>query len=383
MFLLFLIGGFSLGFCLLIYGIYILAVIWGKKYLPPDELQGYIPISVLIPARNEERVIERKIKNLAEVDYPRELLQVVIIDDASTDQTRKIAQDALARYQLRGTVITNDTRKGTNYNYNEGMKHALHEIVITTDADVILEDQALKRIVAVLQNDERIGAACGELVPLIDASSLSTGVEKPYRQIFGKICSWESALHSTFCFNGPLIALRKQAYSPMDPHRGASDANMALSAIRNGYQAKYISSAKFFEWIPTSLSQQRRQKVRRAARLLESTWSARHMLLSRKLGKFGSIVLPLRMAMFFLVPSLCGISILCLGLLGFFWLSASAGMVWGGLYLLSLAGVAALGAIWNNFLTSFLWHQYYLLAGLVSMVKPMYIWESVDRAALP
>jgi len=281
------------------------------------------------------------------------------------------------------------------------MKHALHEIVITTDADVILEDQALKRIVAVLQNDERIGAACGELVPLIDASSLSTGVEKPYRQIFGKICSWESALHSTFCFNGPLIALRKQAYSPMDPHngplialrkqayspmdphRGASDANMALSAIRNGYQAKYISSAKFFEWIPTSLSQQRRQKVRRAARLLESTWSARHMLLSRKLGKFGSIVLPLRMAMFFLVPSLCGISILCLGLLGFFWLSASAGMVWGGLYLLSLAGVAALGAIWNNFLTSFLWHQYYLLAGLVSMVKPMYIWESVDRAALP
>ncbi|MEW6380021.1 MAG: glycosyltransferase [bacterium] len=380
--LLFLFGGFSTGFCLLIYGIYFLAVIRGEQYQPPDELKEYIPVSVLIPARNEEKVMERKIGNLAEIDYPRELLQVVIIDDASTDQTGKVAQEALARYQISGTVVSNDTRKGTNYNYNEGMKHAVYDIVITTDADVTLEDQALKRMVAVLQNDERIGAACGELVPLIDGQHLSTGVEKPYREVFGRICSWESSLHSTYCFNGPLIALRKRAYSPMNPHKGASDTNMALSVIRNGYQAKYISSARFLEWIPTMLSQQRRQKIRRASRLLESTWAARGMLFNRKYGKFGMIVLPLRMAMFFLVPPLCGITILFWGL-WFFRLPGFTGIVFGLLYVLSVLGVILLGAIKSNFLTSFVWHQYYLLAGLMSMIKPMHLWESVDRTVLP
>jgi len=377
--LLVLFGGFATGFCLFIYGIYILAVIRGKKYLPHDELEEYAPVSVLIPARNEAQVMERKIKNLAQIDYPRELLQVVVIDDASTDETRQVAQRALARYHISGMVISNDTRKGTNYNYNHGMKYAFHDIVITTDADVTLEGQALKRMVAVLQHDEKIGAACGELVPLIDGKHISTGVEKPYREVFGRICSWESCLHSTYCFNGPLIALRKQAYSPMNPHKGASDTNMALAVIRNGYQAKYISSAKFYEWVPTRLSQQKKQKIRRASRLLESTWAARGMVFNRQYGKFGMVVLPLRMAMLFVVPPLCGISIVFLGMLVFHFLGIMPGL----LYLLLLLAVMTLGAFHTNFLTSFIWHQYYLFAGLLNMVKPMHLWESVDRTALP
>ncbi|MEW5801459.1 MAG: glycosyltransferase [bacterium] len=378
MFLLFLFGGFSTGFCLIIYGIYILAFIKGRKYLPIDELKEYVPVSVLIPARNEEKVMERKIKNLAEIDYPRELLQVVVVDDASTDQTREVAQAALSRYRISGMVISNDTRKGTNYNYNHGMKYVFHDVVVTTDADVTLEGQALKRMVAVLQNDDKIGAACGELVPLIDGQYISTGVEKPYRDVFGKMCSWESALHSTYCFNGPLIALKKQAYSPMNPHKGASDTNMALSVIRNGYQAKYISSAKFYEWVPTKLAQQKKQKIRRASRLLESTWAARGMLFDKKYGKFGMVVLPLRMAMLFLVPALCLVSLVFFGMLSLRFL----GILGLFLYLLILLGVIVLGAYRTNFLTSFIWHQYYLLAGFVNMIKPMHIWESVDRTAL-
>lgn len=258
------------------------------------------------------------------------------------------------------------------------MKYTFHDIVITTDADVTLEGKALKRMVAALQNDEKIGAACGELVPLIDGQYISTGVEKPYREVFGKICSWESSLHSTYCFNGPLIALRKQAYSPIDPHKGASDTNMALTAIRNGYQAKYISSAKFYEWVPTKLSQQKKQKIRRASRLLESTWTARGMLFKKRYGKFGMVVLPLRTAMFFLVPSLCGVSIVFSEIVIFRFLGIMPGL----LSLFFLLGAIMLGAYRSNFLTSFLWHQYYLVAGLVNMIKPMHIWESVDRTAL-
>jgi len=82
--------------------------------------------------------------------------------------------------------------------------------------------------------------------------------------------------------------------------------------------------------------------------------------------------------MLFVVPSLCGISLVFLGTLVFRFLGVMSGL----LYLLLLLGIITAGAFRTNFLTSFIWHQYYLFAGLVNMVKPMHLWESVDRTAL-
>ncbi|MGA1876211.1 MAG: glycosyltransferase [bacterium] len=367
----------SFCFCLLIYGIYIWAVVWGEHYQPDDELRSFVPLSVVIPARNEEKVIGKKIENLARIDYPNELLQVVVVDDASNDRTAELAEQALKDYGLNGLVLVNQQRMGTNYNYNEGFKHVVHDLVITTDADVCLAEDALKKIIAVLQNDPKVGAVCGELVPIIEARSLSAGVEKPYRDIYGKICAWESRLHSTYCFNGPFIALRKQAYSPMHPEKGASDANIALAAIRNGYQAKYVHSARFYEWIPINLSQQKRQKIRRAARLLESTWLGRDLLWNKRVGLFGKIVLPLRMAMLFLVPSLCLLSLILGGVLVY----RVCGLFPFSLYLLGAGMVMTLGSYRTNLISSFLWHQYYLFNGLINMIKPMHVWESIDRVS--
>jgi hypothetical protein len=76
---------------------------------------------------------------------------------------------------------------------------------------------------------------------------------------------------------------------------------MALRIIHNGYRCVYEASAKFYEYITGDLEQQRRQKIRRSARLLEATIYNVN-LISPKYGKFGMFVFPLRILMFFVVP---------------------------------------------------------------------------------
>lgn len=358
----------------IIYGIYIAAIFSGKSYHSPGKLSTPLPISIIIPTYNEEAVIESKIKNLAEINYPSELMEVIIIDDCSEDETRERAVAAFQKYHIQGTVLKNQSRQGTNANYNRGFALARNDLIITTDADVTLENDALLYILGVLVVEEETGAACGELIPWIEGQSLSTGIEGPYRDVFGKICGWESHVHSTYCFNGPLIAIKRQAISQISPTRGASDTNIALMAIQKGYRAKYVPEAKFYEWIALRHGQQQRQKIRRATRLLESTWSARHCLFDTRYGKFGMIVLPLRFAMLFLVPMATAVSIL-IGLILGFLLHPLCGMS-----ILMAVTIIMISAKWHhNILSSFLWHQYYLLLGLMHITKPSYLWHSIDR----
>jgi len=357
-----------------VYGIYLAVIQWGKSYHSPGKLSSFKPISIIIPAYNEGDVIEAKIKNLSEINYPSELMEVIIIDDCSEDQTRDKALSALKRYHIQGRVFTNTCRQGTNANYNQGFKSASNSLIITTDADVVFEKDALQYILSVL-GEGKVGAACGELVPLIGDKTLSTGIEKPYRDVFGKICGWESYLHSSYCFNGPLIAVKSEAVDRISPTKGASDTNIALAAIEKGYQTKYVPEAKFYEWIASKHGQQQRQKIRRATRLLESTWSARHCLFNSKFGKFGMVILPLRFAMLFFIPSAFLGSLLIIILLGFMM------HPFYGISFFLLTGILFMSARWyNNIFSSFFWHQYYLLMGLFQMANPTtHLWDSIDR----
>ncbi len=358
-----------------VYGIYLWAIRWGKSYHSPGKLVSPLPVSVIIPAYNEGRVIEDKIKNLSEINYPSDLMEVVIIDDNSDDQTRQKALNAFKKYNIKGRVFTNRRRQGTNENYNKGFELASNDLIITTDADVIFDKDALLYILSPLAKEKKTGAVCGELIPWSSGQTLSTGIEAPYRDVFGKICGWESKLHSTYCFNGPLIGIKKDAVSRISSKKGASDTNIALMAIKKGFQSKYVPEAKFYEWIALQHNQQQRQKIRRASRLLESTWSARSCLFNPEYGKFGAIVLPLRFAMLFAIPSLALGSFLILIILAFM------SNLFYGIILLIFTVVLFASAKWYyNIFSSFIWHQYYLFMGLLQMAKPSYLWDSIDRS---
>ena len=355
-----------------VYLIYIIAALPSKS-IPPQPMNSPPNISIVIPTYNESKVIEHRIKNLKNINYPSKNIHVIVVDDQSTDDTIELAKKAFKTYDISGEVIIKQKRSGTNASINLGIEKARTDIIVTTDADVIFEKDALKNAIGMLLSDEKIGAVCGELEPIIDEKTFTTRSEKAYRSVYGKMCTWESKIYSTYCFNGPLIVLRKKAFSPIPEKYGASDAGMALNIIRNGYRCIYVSSAKFHEYISKYLEEQRRQKLRRSSRLIEATLYNIDMI-SFKYGRFGTFIFPLRMLMFVFVPALFFISIILwsyiLGEINILY----GLMVWAGLFIALLTGMGS-----SNIISSFIWHQIYLLLSLVYLFRGMHMWKSVGR----
>lgn len=354
------------------YLIYILAILKpsSSKIHTPDTQP---PITVVIPTYNESEIIEHRIKNLKDIDYPTENIHVIVVDDQSTDNTVGLAAEAFKKHDLSGEVIVKEKRTGTNASVNMGVGEATTDFVVTTDADVTFEPDAVNNALGRLLSDEKIGAVCGELEPIARQDSFTTHSEKAYRDVYGRMCSWESSLHSTYCFNGPLIVLRKKAFSPIPETKGASDAGMALRIIRNGYRCLYESSARFYEYITSDMDQQRRQKLRRSARLQEATLHNLG-LVSPEYGKFGLFVLPLRFVMFFIAPVSFFLAVILWALV-----LGSINLIWG-IAVLVLFGLALLSGQWkSNLISSFIWHQIYLLVSLVYMSRGVHVWQAIER----
>jgi len=357
---------------LAVYLIYILAVLLTKEPIPKP-LKTSPEITVIIPTYNENEVIEHRIKNLRDINYPTENIRAIVVDDQSTDNTIELAEEAFKRYGISGEVIVKDARTGTNASVNLGISKASTDIIVTTDADVVFEHDALNHAISTLLSDERTGAVCGELEPIVIENSFTTRSEQAYRSVYGKMCTWESNIHSTYCFNGPLIVLKKRAFSPIPETHGASDAGMALRIIRNGYRCIYDASAKFYEYITGDLKQQRRQKLRRSARLLEATLYNIN-LVSPKYGKFGLFVFPLRILMFLIVPAAFFISIILWS-----YLLGQVNMLYGLMVLICFALALISGRWRSNLVSSFIWHQIYLFASLAYMFRGMHVWKAVER----
>ncbi|WFN34366.1 glycosyltransferase [Methanogenium sp. S4BF] len=353
------------------YIIYGFGIMFGKKGVLPPKLSKLPHISIIISAYNESNVIQRRVDNIASSSYPKERYEVIFIDDCSDDNTFLITETALADANMSFKILRNEDRRGTNRSYNRGMKIASHDIIVTTDADVFFEKNALKNLVSRLVSDDAIAAVCSDMFPLLSSEIRRTGkYEQNYRSVYGRMCGWESAHDSTYNFNGGLVAFKREIFSEIREGKGADDANTAFEAIRRGFRAYYETSAIVFEEIPENLKDQSRQKIRRATRLIEATLGNLDVLkISRP---FSRIFFPLRIMMVTISPFLffLGIGIMIVGFL----LSSFPIICFGiGAFVI----LVVLG--FSRFAQSFVVNQYYLLRGLLRLGSDVSVWESTSK----
>lgn len=366
----FFIVGFILFIIALIpYFIYIFGISFGKKPTDAGFPKDNPKISIIISAYNEERVIGKRIVNLMQCHYPRDSYELIFIDDCSSDNTLSRAKTCLDGSGLEFRIIANNERLGTNRSYNHAITLARYPIVVTTDADVFFEPDALNYLIGRLVSDPNIAAVTGELRPVLNDNN-TTKLECAYRSYYGRMCDWESVIDSTYNFNGALVAFRRDLIRRIEDKRGADDANTAFEAIRKGYRAVYEQRAVVFEDIPQSFRIQYRQKVRRAKQLIEATLANMDLLgMNRPFTRF---FYPLRIFIYLCTPVLFFISLLLITI---------------GLYYTSpfiLLGLISLilvtGGIWRqNLFNAFIVNQFYLVAGLLNMGKDTRIWESTSK----
>lgn len=373
----------------IIYGCYANFVLRNRKINDYVELvnqamserpnSGDLPIvTVIVPAYNEENSIPMKFSNLAEMTYPLEKVEVLVLDDCSTDRTCEIAEGLLKKLRLNGEVLRNTHRMGPNASYNVGVPRAKGSLILRTDADVLIEADALTRAVQIMTRMENVDGITGTMTTVKERATGATGLEENYRGLFDQMSTAESALYSTFCGGGGFALLRKSSFSPIPIGRGSTDANISLSIIRKGFKYVYVPCVFSCETITHRLGEQMRQKVRRASRLLQSTIMNKDILFKREYKEFGTTIFPLRFAMLLLCPSL-----VLVGMLSTLVLLSSCSIAITVLLTFGFCAFLIAGSKVNfksvNFVASFLFHQLYLILGLIFLGRNRSVWKSVKR----
>lgn len=225
-----------------------------KTFAGSESVDGsYQPkVSVLVPARNEERVIGRILQRMTELTYPKDKLQVIVIDDASTDKTGTIAEQYSRLYPYM-LVVKRDKREGGRGKasaLNVGMKWANGEIILCFDADYYPQKDIVEKLVKEFK-DPKVGAVQGRVVVLNEPQNVVTRlvaleriggyrVDQEARDILGLITQ----------FGGTVGGFRRtllESLGGWDENILAEDTDLTFRVYLAGYKVKYVGDAECYE----------------------------------------------------------------------------------------------------------------------------------------
>lgn len=335
-------------------------------------------VSILVPVHNEGAILDGKIRDIASMEYPKSKIEVMLIDDNSTDDSARIGRAAITESGVNGRVIQNETRIGVNACYNRGVTEAQYDYILTTDADVALHKDALRIAVSLLMQFDDVGGVTAKMITVSSQETAATRVENSFRGVFTSMMISESAVFSTFPGHTCFALFRRCAFSPISNEYGSSDGNISLVVIRNGFRFILAPTVFFYEPISQAMKEQGRQKIRRASRLAQSIIMNRDMLFEKRYEEFGKLIFPLRFLMHIMCPPLI--------LLAISFVTLTILPVAPLLLLVSCGAILALGSLTNvkllNVPVSLLMHQVYMLCGLFTSFGRRSAWKHIDRRAI-
>jgi cellulose synthase/poly-beta-1,6-N-acetylglucosamine synthase-like glycosyltransferase len=273
-----------------------------------------LKVSLVVPTYNEAKVIQRKLMNIQELEYPKDSLEVLVVDSGSTDNTVGLAKAFLENQNVVSfRILAQPKREGKASALNYVRQFCNGNIIVLTDADVLFRKDTLAQLVARF-DDQSIGAVSGKIVINNAYSSTSTKFEKSYRDIFDIIRAGESNLDSTPIFNGPISAFRKELISDLNPATVADDTELSIKVREKGWKAVYEPHALAYEYTPENFTSKNKQKIRRGQGIIQSFLWHRRMIFHPKYGTYGLVILPSELFMHVVSPLLV-VAVIALGIL--------------------------------------------------------------------
>lgn len=218
---------------------------------PAGEPAGPRAVSLIVPAHDEEDVIERKIANMLTLDYPRDLLQVVVVSDGSRDRTAELARRAGA------DLVLELPRGGKVATLNAAVREAGSELLAFSDANSFWAPDALRRLVAPF-SDPRVGYVCGQVRFLGGEGGNQEGLYWRYEMA---VRGMETRLAGVTAGNGAIYAVRREAYVELHPSR-SHDLSFPFELTKRGWRASYEPAALAEERMAPTVEGEFRRKRR-------------------------------------------------------------------------------------------------------------------------
>jgi glycosyltransferase involved in cell wall biosynthesis len=239
------------------YGLALAALRRGRS-APEAPVAGELPsVSVIVAAYAEQDVIADRVANIRALDYPPQLIELIVACDGSPDETASRARAAGA------DLVLELSRGGKIRSQDAAVERARSEIVAFSDANVTWEPDALWRLVAPFA-DSKVGYVCGE-VQLVDARG--TNQEGLYWRYELALRALESRVRSVTGGNGAIYATRRESYLVVDPIMG-HDLSFPFNMVKRGWLALAVREAQASEkMVPTIEGEFARKR-----RMMSHTW---------------------------------------------------------------------------------------------------------------
>ncbi|MFW6132240.1 MAG: glycosyltransferase family 2 protein [Candidatus Aminicenantaceae bacterium] len=242
--------------------------------LKPREKIKWPFVTVIMPALNEEYLVEKSIDSIFQSSYPEKKLEVVCINDGSTDNTYFCMKRAKRKYKDRLKIINFKRNLGKRKALYSGLKKSNGSVVITVDTDSKIEKNAVKNLILPIIKDPKTGAVAGRVEVLNEKQNFLTRMLSIRYSIsfnFGR--AYQSVYGTVFCCPGALTAYRKSIlkefiYEWVNQQflntycTYGEDRALTTQVLKKGYRTRFQSNAIVFTRVPSTLGQMNRMYLR-------------------------------------------------------------------------------------------------------------------------
>jgi cellulose synthase/poly-beta-1,6-N-acetylglucosamine synthase-like glycosyltransferase len=329
-------------------------------------------VSFVIAVYNGEKFLERKLNSIFALNYPRELMEILLVSDGSTDRTDDIARS----FASQGVKFLRVPRGGKAAALNAAVPLVSGEILVLNDVRQTLDPNCLRNVIACF-GDPKVGAVSPETI-IVQGETHEETTTSLYWRYESWIRQRLTRIDSTFGYSGAFAAIRRSLWTPLPPGTLLDDVYEPLVAFFKGYRILMEPSATMYDF-PTVLHSEFRRKVRLQAGLYQMLQIMPELLSSRNRmrlhflsAKYGRVVIPY---------CLIAIALTTFGLPPY-WRAAAA---WGQIlfYCLALLDGTVPDGSWLKPLTSPIRTFVVLMAASLAavqvyFVQPTSLWEEAS-----
>lgn len=222
------------------------------------------PISVVMPCYNEGRHIGEAIQGLLDMDYPKDMLEIIVVDDKSTDNSVDVVKKYTAKYKNVRLIVNSRNSGKAAEPTNVGIRAAKYNYIAVADADSTPERNALRKMIGFLQENEEVGVVTCSIL-----------VKKPWN-FFQRIQAYEyfiiaftrrllDLVDSVYVTPGPLALYRKEVLFKaglFDTTNMTQDIEMTWNLLSKGYKARMCLDARVHAASPAKFKGWWKQRVR-------------------------------------------------------------------------------------------------------------------------
>lgn len=254
--------------------------------------QKYPSVAITIPCFNEQKTLRGTVLSLLALEYPKNRLEIIIVDDGSTDNTLKVAKKLQREFPQ--VKVFNQKNGGKYTALNFGLKQSSTDLVGCLDADSFVDREALKRMISYFNDQTTMAvtpAICvhdpKNVLQKIQKAEYNAGVL--LKQILGKL----NAIHVT---PGPFSIFRRSVFTKLGGYKHAhntEDMEIACRMQTNHFKIRNCPTAYVYTVTPDTIKKLHRQRVRWIYGFFKNALDYKHLFFNRKYGNLGVLTLPL------------------------------------------------------------------------------------------